>query len=316
LTFGPGKIAIYLLGVLILLSLPYVISSYGLRVLDLSLISAIAVIGLCFAFGYAGLLNLGQAAFVGIGAYASALLAARFGLGFWLTMPCALLITAAAAIVVGVPMLRLRGHYLALATVGLNVTTEIVAKNWESMTGGEDGLSAIPNVGLGAFRFDSDRRFFYLTVVALAIVMAIGLAIRHSRFGRAMIAVRDDELASGASGVSVLRTKVAAFTLAAIFGALSGTLYAHYANYISPSDFDFVHSIALLVMLIVGGETSMIGAIGGAILIGFAPELLRFVGEAYLAVFGIGVVLVLVLMPDGVVGTLSRLWRTQLGRHV
>jgi len=316
LTSGPGKIAAYVVGALILLSLPYGISSYGLRVLDLSLISAIAVIGLCFAFGYAGLLHLGQAAFVGIGAYASALLAARFGLGFWVTMPCALVIAAIAAIIVGVPMLRLRGHYLALATVGLNVTTEIVAKNWESVTGGEDGLSAIPTIGIGAFRFDSDLRFFYLMLAMLAIVIAIGLAIRHSRFGRAMIAVRDDELACGASGVFALRTKVLAFTIAAVFGALSGALYAHYANYISPSDFDFVHSIAYLVMLIVGGETSMIGAIGGAILIGFAPEMLRFVGEAYLAVFGIGVIVILVLMPEGIVGTLSRLWRSRVARHV
>lgn len=315
MTTPGGKTIALLIGALILLSLPFLVSSYGLRLLDLSLISAVAVIGLCFAFGYAGLLHLGQAAFVGIGAYGSALLATRLGLGFWLSMPIAAGLTAGVAIVIGLPMLRLRGHYLALATVGFNVTMEIVAKNWIDLTDGDNGLSGIPGVVIGAFRFDTDRRFYYLTLAVLAVVALLGLAIRYSRFGRAMIAVRDDELACGASGVSVLRAKVLAFAIAAVCGALSGSLYAHYAHYIAPNDFDLVRSITLLVMLIVGGETSIVGAICGAILISFAPELLRFVGEAYLAIFGIGVLIVLILMPDGLAGAVARLRRIAVARH-
>lgn len=304
-----AKIISIACGVTVALLLPYWVSPYSLHLLDLSFISAIAVLGLCFAFGYAGLLHLGQAAFVGIGAYASAVFSSRFGLMYWVSMPVAVVITAIIAIVIGVPMLRLRGHYLALATVGLNVSVEIVAKNWFEVTGGDNGMSGIPGIAIANFRFDTDQRFFYLVAAMLAVASVIALAIRHSRFGRAMIAVRDDEMACGASGVSVIATKVTAFTIAAAYAGVSGALYAHYAHYVAPNDFDLVRSITLLVMLIVGGETSIIGAAGGAVLISFAPEFLRFLGEAYLAIFGIGVLIILIVMPDGLAGALSRFRR-------
>jgi branched-chain amino acid transport system permease protein len=310
-----ANVATLLAGTVVCASLPFFISSYALRLLDLSLISAVAVIGLCFAFGYAGLLHLGQAAFVGFGAYGSALLATRFGIGFWLSMPIAVVLTVAVALLIGTPMLRLRGHYLALATVGLNVTTEIVSKNWIELTNGDNGLSGIPGIAISAFRFDTDRRFFYLILVVLALVSLIALAVRHSRFGRAMIAVRDDEMACAASGISVLGIRLLAFAIAGACGGLSGALYAHFSHYVAPTDFDLVKSISLLVMLIVGGEMSILGAIGGSILISFAPEMLRFLGEAYLAVFGIGVLIVLVVMPDGVAGAMSRLSRFAVARH-
>ncbi len=312
---GTAKVLVLVCGLAVALLLPFVVSSYGLHLLDLSLISAIAVIGLLFAFGYAGLLHLGQAAFVGVGAYGSAILALRLGLGFWLSIPLAVVITAIAAAAIGVPLLRLRGHYLALATVGFNVTMEIVAKNWIDVTGGDNGLSGIPGIAVAGFRFDTDQRFYYLVVAVLVAVSLIAVAIRHSRFGRAMIAVRDDELACGATGVSILHAKVLAFTVSAAFAGLSGALYAHYAHYAAPNDFDLVHSITLLVMLIVGGETSILGAIGGSVLVSFAPEWLRFVGEAYLAVFGVGVLVILILMPDGIAGALTRLRRIGIARH-
>ena len=310
-----AKALLIVCGAVVALSLPFWISSYGLHVLDLSLISAIAVLGLCFAFGYAGLLHLGQAAFVGVGAYTSAAIAIRFGFGYWLSMPVAVAFTTIAAVIIGVPLLRLRGHYLALATVGLNVTVEIVAKNWLEMTGGDNGMSGIPGIAIAGFRFDTDRRFFFLLAVTLAFASLIALAIRHSRFGRAMIAVRDDEMACGACGVSVRAAKVMAFTIAAAYAGVSGTLYAHYAHYVAPNDFDLVHSITLLVMLIVGGETSILGAIGGAVLISFAPEFLRFLGEAYLAIFGVGVLIILIVMPEGLAGALSRFRRFAVARH-
>jgi branched-chain amino acid transport system permease protein len=309
-----ARTAALLIAAIAVVLLPFAISGYALRLLDLSLVSAVAVIGLCFAFGCAGLLHLGQAAFVGLGAYGTGVLATRLGLGFWLSVPIALVLTAAVAIVIGAPMLRLRGHYLALATVGFNVAMEVVAKNWIDVTDGDNGLSGIAGIAVAGFRFDTDQRFYYLVLAVLTIVTLIGLAIRYSRFGRAMIAVRDDELACGASGISILRVKILAFAIAAIYGGLSGTLYAHYAHYIAPNDFDLIHSITLLVMLIVGGDMSIFGAIGGSILISFAPELLRFSGEAYLAIFGVGVLLVLVIVPEGLAGALARLRRTAVQR--
>lgn len=287
------------------LLIPFLLSDYNLRVMVLALQVAIAVVGLCVAFGWAGLIQLGQAAFIGVGAYTSAILSVRFGLNFWLAMPLAMAASALLALVIAVPLLRLRGHYLALATVGLNVTAEIVTKNWE-VTGGHDGISSIPGVGVFGYEITGDLGYYYLSLAFLVVVALFAASLRNSRHGRAMIAVRDDEIASGTSSVPVVRTKVLAFVIAGILAGLSGSLYAHYSHYISPGDFDLSRSITVLVMLIVGGEISIVGAIAGAILMSFAPELLRFVGEAYMAVFGVLVLLVLIFLPNGIAGFLRQ----------
>jgi branched-chain amino acid transport system permease protein len=289
------------------LMLPLALSDYNLRVMVLALQTAIAVIGLCIAFGWAGLIQLAQASFVGIGAYTAALVSLKYGLGFWLVTPLAMLVSGLVALVIAGPMLRLRGHYLALATVGLSVTTDIVAKNWVALTNGFDGISGIPGVFLGGYELTSDREYYYLSLVFVVLVALFAIALRHSAYGRAMIAVRDNELASGTASVPVVRIKILAFVLASMLAGLSGSLFAHYSHYIAPQDFELVHSVTILVMLIVGGEISVIGAVLGAILLSFAPELLRFVGQAYLAIFGAGVLIVLILMPDGIVGQFERL---------
>lgn len=292
--------------VLASLALPLVLPPYDLRIMILALISAIAVIGLCVAFGWAGLIQLGQAAFVGIGAYTSAIVSTKYGFGFPVALLAASVVTLLFSVALGVPMLRLRGHYLALATVGFNATALIVISNAGDLTGGYDGYSGIPPIALGGYTLSSDTDHFYLVWCALALVSLAVLSLRRSRFGRAMIAIRDDELASGTSGVAVVRTKVLAYGICGICGGISGSLYAHYAHYVSPGDFDLVRSITLLVMLIVGGETSVLGAILGSVLVGFLPEWLRFLGDGYLAAFAVLVLLVLVLMPQGIVGLLRR----------
>jgi branched-chain amino acid transport system permease protein len=300
------RLAILLLA-LATLGLPLVLPQYDLRVMILALIAALSVIGLCIAFGWAGLIQLGQAAFVGVGAYTSAIVSCQYGFPFPAALLAATAVSGLLAVLIGVPLLRLRGHYLALATVGLNATAIIIISNAGDLTGGYDGYSAIPPAALFGVSFTTDTQYFYLTWTILAAI-SLGVAgLRHSRFGRALLAIRDDELAAGTSGVPVVRMKVLAYGLCGACGGISGSLYAHYANYISPGDFDLVHSITFLVMLIVGGETSIIGAILGAILLSFLPEWLRFLGGSYLAVFGVGVLLVLVLMPTGIVGLASRL---------
>ena len=297
--------AVLLLGVLP----PLLLSGYALRLLDLALIAAVAVVGLVFAFGYAGLVHLGQAGFVGIGAYGVAVLTTRAQWPVWTAAPVAMLLAGGVALLIGAPLLRLRGHYLALATVGFNETLVVIAKNWTALTGGDDGLGGVPGIG----GIGSDRAFYWFAAAVLLGVLLLGAALRGSRFGRAMIAVRDDELAAAAAGVPVFRVRLLAFVLAAVLGGLSGALYAPYASFVVPGDFDVVHSITLLVMLIVGGEASLPGAVAGAVIVSFAPEWLRFVGAAYLSVFGVLVLLVLVLMPQGLAGALARLRRP---RHV
>ena len=302
-----GRLALAAAASAVALALPFVVSDYNLRLTVLALQSAIAVIGLVIAFGWAGLIQLGQAAFIGVGAYTSAIVAARFGWSFWITMPLGVAAAALLALLVAVPLLRLRGHYLALATVGLNVTAEIVVKNGGSLTGGYDGLSAIPGVAVFGHEIQGDFGYYFLTLGFLAAAALFAVLLRRSRFGRAMIAVRDDELAAGTSGVAVVRTKVLAFVIASMLAALSGALYAHHAHYVSPQDFDLARSVTLLVMLIAGGEMSVPGAIAGALVLSYAPEWLRFVGDAYLAVFGVGVLLILVFMPKGLAGLARQL---------
>lgn len=275
-----GTLAGVALLVAIAVALPFCMQSYDLRIMNLGLITAVAVLGLCVTFGWGGLVQLGAAAFVATGAYVSALLTTSAGLSFWIAMPVAVVCTALFAWVISAPILRLRGHYLAIATIGLNVVVVLVARNWEGVTGGYDGVSGIPAIAFFGHELRSGEAY-YTFLLATVTVCALGIAsLRQSRFGRAMLAVRDDEISSAASGIAVVRTKTLAFMIGAALGGLSGALYAHYARFIGPQEFEFARSITLLVMLIVGGEASVIGAILGAVLLTFAPEWLRFLGDA------------------------------------
>ena len=166
-----------------------------------------------FAFGYAGLITLAQAGFVGCGAYITAILSTTLGLSPFLSIPTAVVGTGLIAIVIGLPMLRLKGHYLALATLGFNVSFVIVATNWKSVMGGTDGISGIPSIALPGWPIANDHRYYYVLWVALAVATWCAWRIRNSRIGLAMIAVRDDEIATGAASVGVTRIELQAFAL-------------------------------------------------------------------------------------------------------
>ena len=281
------------------LVLPAFISGYGIRILNLALISAIAVIGLNFAFGYAGLITLAQAGFVGCGAYITAILSTTAGLTPWLSIPIAVVGAGLISIVIGLPMLRLKGHYLALATLGFNVSFVIVATNWKSVMGGTDGISGIPPLALPGWPFATDHRYYYVLWLALAVATWCAWRIRNSHIGLAMIAVRDDEIATGAASVGVTRIKLQAFALSALYAGLAGALFAHMVNFVAPDDFALGHSIIYLAMLIIGGEGSILGSIAGAVIVTFMPELMRDLGTAYLIVFGSLMLLILIFLPKG-----------------
>jgi len=310
----PAPLILAALILLAALAAPRFLAEFSLRLATLSLHTAIAVIGLCIAFGWAGLLHLGQAAFIGIGAYTTAILATKLGLGFWTTMPVAIVTSGLVALCIAVPMLRLRGHYLALAVLGFNVTFEIVARNWTKLTGGFDGITDIPPVQIFTLQIADDRGYYYLSLAFVVVAALFAMTLRHSRYGRAMIAIRDDELAAGTSSIDVTRMKVLAFVIASMLAGLSGALYAHHATFIAPQDFEFAKSVTILVMLIMGGETSVIGAIIGTVIITFLPEFLRFLGDYYQAVFGVLVLLILIVMPNGIVGKWDEL-RTLISRR-
>jgi len=277
-------------------------SEYGLRLLNLAVIAAVSVVGLNFAFGYAGLITLGQSAFAGLGAYSLAILTTRLGWSPWLAAPVGIALTALAAAAVGLPLLRLKGHYLALATLGLNVSVGIVAANWIEVTGGTNGIAGIPALTLFGRPLTGERAFLWFGLSVLA-VLSLGASLLHrSRYGRAMMAVRDDETAALMTGLDVTGIKVAAFTLSGAYAAVAGCLFALHVQFISPDDFGYAHSITSLSMLIVGGEGSITGAILGAVLLTFLPEWLRFLGQGYLAFFGLMMLAILIFLPRGLMG--------------
>ena len=295
-----GREARVSLGLLaLLLAAPFFVSDYTVRILNLGLISAIAVLGLNFAFGWTGLISLAQAAFVGSGAYVAALLGTRLGLDMWSAGAVAVAVTGIAAALIGFPMLRLSGHYLALATLGLNVSFEIVASNWVEVTGGTNGVTGIPPLRIFGLALGREEQFLPVAWGLLVLLTLVAYRLRASRFGRAMIAMRDDEIATRMSGVGAVAIKITAFALSAVYGALAGVLFACHGNFISPGDFGYVHSIFYLSMLIVGGEGSILGAILGALIVTFLPEWLRPLGEAYLTFFGVFLLAILVFLPKG-----------------
>lgn len=299
--------------VLAILGIATFLTDYDLRLAILAILAAISVIGLYFAFGLAGMIHLAQGAFVGIGAYFSAVLVLRTGLSPWITVPIATAATALISALLAYPMHRTKSHYLALTTVGFNVSFEVIIRNWISVTGGYDGIGGIPLLRIGT-SLRSELEFFYIAVAALIVCALIASLLRASHIGRAMVAVRDDELAAAASGINVARAKTMAFVICSGYGGLSGALYAHYSGFISPDDFSLGRSIILLSMLIVGGEFSILGAIVGAVVLSYLPEWLRFVGGGYMAVFGLLMLGVLIVMPNGIVGSLRSRWRPAMSK--
>ena len=304
----------------------FVLEGYYLRVLVLGLIAAIAVLGLNLVYGYCGLIHLGQAGFVGLGAYTSAILTTKAGWPISLSMPVAVLVTAIAAGVIAIPLLRLKGHYLALATVGVNVIFELVAKNWVELTNGYNGIADIPRLAEVMSDGPPERIFLSVAVITLVVAILCSARLRESHLGRAMIAVRDDETAAMVSGVDVVNIRITAFILGAVFAAVSGVLFAHYAGFISPTDFGVPISILYLVMIIVGGEAVIGGVIAGALIMTFLPELLRdaadrliilgladdgifvrLLDEGYLAVYGLITLVVLIFMPRGLAGLVQKM---------
>ena len=285
-----------------LLAVGTFLEGYALRVMNLALLNGLVVLGLMIVFGYVGIIHIGAAGFMGVGAYGTALLSAKLGLPVLLTIPLAVALSVIVAGLIARPLLRLSGHYMALATVGVNVVLELVAKNWVEVTGGYNGVSGIQRLTDWVPDMNPERAFLVLNAIVLASAMALTLRLRNSHIGRCMVAIRDDEIAARTAGVDVVKLKTLAFMIGAGYAGLAGTLFAHYTGFISPTDFGVPQSIIHLAMLIVGGESSVFGAVAGAILLTALPELLRGLESYYLAVFGLLTLLTLIFFPSGLAG--------------
>ena len=264
---------------------------------------SLITIGLSLLMGYAGQISLGQAAFYGIGAYISAILTATYGLNPWLCMVIGAIVAAIVAILVGVPSLKLRGHYLAMATLAFGIIVFIIFNEEGEWTGGPDGMSGIPGLSLFGFEFDTTEKYYYLVWFFVFTAFIFTINIIQSRAGRALRAIHVSEAASNAMGVNVSRFKIIVFIYSAILASLAGSLYAHYIEFINPSSFDLFFSIKLIIMIALGGMHEIWGAIIGAFLITFLSfEWLHFFEEYEVVVYGIILLLITIFLPHGLVG--------------
>lgn len=283
-------------------------NTYVLDVVNRIGINAIAVIGLNLVMGYAGQVSLGHAGFFGLGAYASAILTSRYGWPPLLAMGAGMLGTGLLAFTVARPILRLKGHYLAMATLGLGIIVSIVITNESAWTGGPDGMpvEALTIAGVGP-----SGEFQWYWVVAGSLWIAVWLAgnLVESPVGRALRALHGSEAAARSVGVDTARYKARVFTISAVFASFAGSLFAHYVGFITPQVASFLHSIELVTMVVVGGMASVYGSVFGAALLTVLPQLLAEFEGWEMVVFGALLVLVMVLLPRGLVPTLLRRFR-------
>ncbi len=268
----------------------------------------IAAVGLSLLMGYAGQVSLGHAAFYGLGAYLSAIASTRLGLNPWLALPTAAVITGALAAVIGMPIFRLRGHFLAMATLGWGIIVYIVFNELREVTGGPSGLTGIPNLWLFGVPLNTDARYYYLVWAFALGVIFLSRNIVDSRVGRALRAIHGSESAAAALGVHTAHYKLAVFALSAVYASLAGSLYAHYLLFVNPPPFSFKFSIELLVMVMIGGLAHIWGALFGAALITILGESLRATipllmghaaGEYEIIAFGLILMATMIALPDG-----------------
>jgi branched-chain amino acid transport system permease protein len=308
---GRGRGVLFVLSAAMTVVVPLFLpmTAYYLNLLMQASTYAVAVLGLIIVLGYTGQINLAQAAFFGLGAYSVALGTVSFGLPFWLALFAGVVIASVAGVVLGLTSLRLGGHYLAMVTISFQQILTLVLTNWISLTRGPDGIPGIARPIVFGFSFVHSGTYLALCVGVLWVVGLCVGRLKHSKLGRAMQAVRDNELAASVVGVNTYRTKVIAFTLCAVLGGLGGGLFAGGFTYISPDQFSFAESVVFLTMALLGGARSPFGAVLGTAILILLPEWLRFLKTTYLAVYGGAVILLMVFMPEGMWGFLETLWQ-------
>jgi branched-chain amino acid transport system permease protein len=280
---------------------PLVFEQYKLYVASLTLVYLVLAIGLNLTLGYAGQISLGHAAFMAFGAYAVAILGQR-GLPFELALALGGALAFGWGLVVGFPALKVKHHYLAMVTLGFNIITFLVLRNWEGLTGGSFGISGIRRPAWGPISFASDRAYYVYILGWAAVVVASAYWILSSRWGRAFRAIRENELRAAVVGVSLRSYKVMAFAIGAAYAGIGGALFAPLVGYIDPGAFTLDRSIQFLMMVVMGGLGRFEGPFIGAAVVTILPEALRASEGLYLIIYALAVILMMLFMPKGLVG--------------
>ena len=308
------KYKFYLCAALVvsLFFLPLFLDSYVIYIFNLLFIYIIISIGLNLLTGNTGLVSLGHAAFVAVGAYSSAILTTKASLPFWIAFPLSGLITAAVGIVVAVPALRTKGFYLAIITLGFSFIIEEFIIRWESLTNGALGMK-VPSASIGNIVFDTENKFYYLIFPITVICIIAVKNLLRTGFGKALGAIRDNDIAAESIGINLIKYKFMVFGVSAFLAGIAGSFMAHLTKMIGPSSFTLLDSITYLVIIVIGGLGSLMGSILGAIFITFLPEVIRFLKDFIPGVEGIiqiyqsifyGLIMMLFLLfePNGFFG--------------
>ena len=316
-TFIAKARAYIIVGLLFLL--PLFFNEYIISVANLIGIAVIAAIGLNVLTGFTGQISLGHGAFLGVGAYTAGFLTAKLGLSFWIALPAAGVIAALVGAVFGIPSLRLKGLYLAIATLAAQVIIEFTINHWEAVTNGPHGL-LLPAPEIFGIKLNTDTSYYYLILIVAVMVTVFTYNLFRSRSGRAFLAIRDRDIAAEVMGINLFKYKIMAFATSSFMVGIAGALWGHYLRIISPEHFTLAVSIQYLAMIIIGGLGSIMGAVYGAVFITLLPIILReFAGPLSTvfpnievifnglreAVFGLIIILFLIFEPEGI----AKIWK-------
>ncbi len=293
----------------ILLIFPQVLSTYQVNIMITALMYIVLGLGLNIVVGVAGLLDLGYVAFYAVGAYSYALLHLHFGLGFWTALPIGGMLAATFGILLGFPVLRLRGDYLAIVTLGFGEIIRLILENWNDFSHGPSGISNIPRPGLFGLEMTLNQSISYLYYLMIALVIFTIFVVnrlQNSRIGRAWFALREDEIACQAMGIDKTRTKLTAFSLGAFWAGMVGVIFAAKTTFVNPASFTFLESAIILCIVVLGGMGSIIGVIIAALILMLLPEYLRAFSDYRMLVFGATLVIMMVFRPQGIISTVRR----------
>jgi len=300
---SPRTIALMLF---LFIIIPIFLNDYYQDILTLIGMYTVLALGLNIVVGQAGLLNLGYAAFYAIGAYTYAIFSTTHGLAFWPGLAVGAFSSAICAALLGAPILRLRGDYFAIVTLGLGEITRIVLNNWDGMTGGPNGISKINRPAIAGYMFHTTLDFYFL-ILFLVVVTVFGMRrLISSRIGRAWIAIREDEIAAEAMGINTYRLRLLAFVLGSAVAGMVGVFFAAKMAFVSPESFTFSESVMILCMVVLGGMGSIPGIILGAFLLIGLPEVFRDFQDYRMLAFGTAMVLMMIFRPQGILGTEKR----------
>ncbi len=291
---------------------PLVFSLYQVNIMTTALIYVVVGLGLNIVVGLAGLLDLGYVAFYAVGAYSYALLNYHFGLGFWTVLPIGAALAMLFGILLGFPVLRLRGDYLAIVTLGFGEIIRLVLENWNEFSFGPSGIANIPRPGFFGIQMSLHQVHIYIYYLMIAMAVFTIFVVRRlqdSRIGRAWMALREDEVACQAMGIDKTKTKLSAFALGATWAGMGGVVFAAKTTFINPASFTIWESIIILCIVVLGGMGSIVGVICGALVLILLPEYLRAFSEYRMLMFGAALIIMMVFRPGGIISDVRKVYQ-------